>query len=63
MTSTPYGSEFTIDLYAPDQETAQRWMQLSFDEIDRIEALLSDYRPSRELSRISRAAGNHHHRS
>ena len=53
------GSEFTIDLYAPDQETAQQWMQISFDEIDRIEALLSNYRPTSELSRISREAGNH----
>jgi len=32
-------------------------MNLAFDEIDRIEALLSNYRPSSELSRISREAG------
>lgn len=53
------GSVFTIDLYAPDQKTAQQWMQLSFDEIDRIEALLSNYRSTSELSRISREAGDH----
>lgn len=53
------GSVFTIDLYAPDQEIAQQWMQLSFDEVDRIEALLSNYRPTSELSRISREAGDH----
>ena len=53
------GSEFTIDLYAPDQETAQQWMQISFDEVDRIEALLSNYRPTSEFSRISREAGSH----
>ena len=53
------GSEFSIDLYAPNQETADRWMQLSFEEVDRIEALLSNYRPSSELSRISREAGAH----
>jgi len=52
------GSEFTIDLYAPDQETAEQWMALSFEEIDRIEDLLSNYRPTSELSRISREAGN-----
>jgi FAD:protein FMN transferase len=51
-------SEFTIDLYAPDQETAEQWMALSFEEIDRIEDLLSNYRPTSELSRISREAGN-----
>jgi thiamine biosynthesis lipoprotein len=53
------GSEFSIDLYAPNQEMADRWMQLSFEEVDRIEALLSNYRPSSELSRISREAGAH----
>jgi thiamine biosynthesis lipoprotein len=53
------GSEFSIELYAPNQETADQWMQLSFEEVDRIEALLSNYRPSSELSRISREAGSH----
>jgi FAD:protein FMN transferase len=53
------GSEFSIDLYAPNQETADQLMQLSFEEVDRIEALLSNYRPSSELSRISREAGTH----
>src|SRR5271156_4833264 len=53
------GSEFSIDLYAPNQETADRWMQLSFEEVDRIERLLSNYHPSSELSRISREAGTH----
>jgi thiamine biosynthesis lipoprotein len=52
------GSEFSIDLYAPDKETAEQWMELSFDEVDRIEDLLSNYRPTSELSRISREAGN-----
>jgi thiamine biosynthesis lipoprotein len=53
------GSEFSIDLYAPNQETADRWMQLSFEEVDRIEELLSNYRPSSELSRLSHEAGTH----
>jgi FAD:protein FMN transferase len=53
------GSEFSIDLYAPNQQTADGLMQLSFEEVDRIEALLSNYRPSSELSRISREAGTH----
>ncbi|QNI35941.1 FAD:protein FMN transferase [Edaphobacter albus] len=50
------GSEFTIDIYAPNQETAEEWMQGAFDEIDRLEDLLSNYRPTSELSRISREA-------
>ena len=53
------GSEFSIDLYAPDKETANQWAELSFDEIDRIEALLSNYQPTSELSRISREASEH----
>jgi len=51
------GSEVSIDLYAPDEETAEQWMQASFDEIDRLEDLLSNYRPTSELSRVSREAG------
>jgi len=51
------GSEFAIDLYAPDAETAEQQMQEAFDEIDRLEDLLSNYRPTSELSRISREAG------
>ena len=53
------GSEFSLDLYAPDQETASKWAELSFDEIDRIEALLSNYQRASELSRISREASDH----
>ena len=51
------GTIFTIDLYVADQATAEQDMDLAFDEIDRLEALLSNYRPSSELSRISREAG------
>jgi len=52
------GTEFTIDLYARDETTAEDLANLAFDEIDRLEDLLSNYRPSSELSRISREAGN-----
>ncbi len=52
------GTIFTIDLNVPDQATAEQDMDLAFDEIDRLEALLSNYRPSSELSRISREAGS-----
>ena len=51
------GTEFTIDLYASNQSTAEEQANLAFDEIDRLEELLSNYRPSSELSRISRDAG------
>jgi thiamine biosynthesis lipoprotein len=52
------GTIFTIDLNATDQATAEQDMNLAFEEIDRLEALLSNYRPSSELSRISREAAS-----
>lgn len=58
QTHPAMGTIFTIDLYAPDQATAEQDMNLAFNEIDRLEALLSNYRPSSELSRISREAGS-----
>jgi thiamine biosynthesis lipoprotein len=58
QTHAAMGTIFTIDLNATDQLTAEQDMNLAFDEIDRLEALLSNYRPSSELSRISREAGS-----
>src|SRR5580704_16470018 len=58
QTHPAMGTIFTIDLYVADQATAEQDMDLAFDEIDRLEALLSNYRPSSELSRISREAGS-----
>ncbi len=52
------GTEFTLDLYAPDEAAADHAANLAFDEVDRVEELLSNYRPSSELSRISREAAN-----
>ena len=56
QTHAAMGTVFTVDLYADDQATAAHSMDLAFEEIDRLEALLSNYRPSSELSRISREA-------
>ena len=50
------GTTFTIYLYAPNQEKADEEFEASFDEIERIEEALSNYRPSSELSRINRLA-------
>ncbi len=52
------GTEFTLDLYAAAQSAAEDQANLAFDEIDRLEDLLSNYKPTSELSRISREAGN-----
>ena len=58
QTHAAMGTVFAIDLNVADQTTAEQDMNLAFDEIDRLEALLSNYRPSSELSRISREAGS-----
>jgi len=58
QTHPAMGTIFAVDLYVADQVTAEQDMDLAFDEIDRLEALLSNYRPSSELSRISREAGS-----
>jgi len=52
------GTEFTVDLYAKDEPTATQIAEEAFEEIDRLEALLSNYQPTSELARISREAGN-----
>ena len=50
------GTEFTLYLYSADPGAAANASQDVFDEIDRIEQLLSNYRDTSELSRINRNA-------
>jgi FAD:protein FMN transferase len=50
------GTTFTLYLYAPSKEAADADAAPVFDEIDRIEDLLSNYRETSELSRINREA-------
>jgi thiamine biosynthesis lipoprotein len=50
------GTTFTIYLYSSDQVKADTDFEAAFDEIERIEEALSNYRPSSELSRINRLA-------
>ena len=45
-------------LYAPDDAAAQRGFDAAFGAMSRVDALLSDYRPDSELSRINAAAGS-----
>ena len=58
QTHLAMGTEFTLDLYAPNRATASQVATQAFDEIDRLEALLSNYRPASELSRIGRDAAD-----
>ncbi|MFT4112373.1 FAD:protein FMN transferase [Silvibacterium sp.] len=50
------GTTFTLYIYAADRAQAEAEAEPVFDEIDRIEYLLSNYKPSSELSRINREA-------
>jgi FAD:protein FMN transferase len=49
-------TEYSLYLYADSQEAAKRIAEPVFEEIDRVEELLSNYRESSELSRINREA-------
>ncbi len=50
------GTEFTVYLYASNEASARAASDDVFDEVDRIEQELSNYRPSSELSRINQQA-------
>jgi thiamine biosynthesis lipoprotein len=52
------GTSFEVYLYAPNRERASQLFEVAFDEIERVEAALSNYRPSSELSRINANAAN-----
>jgi thiamine biosynthesis lipoprotein len=56
QTHPAMGTIYSIELYAPDAATADHAMQDAFEEIDRIDDLLSNYKPTSELSRINREA-------
>ncbi len=57
--SPAMGTEFTLHLYASSQNAAYCTARDAFEEVHRIERLLSHYRPDSELSRISREAFDH----
>jgi thiamine biosynthesis lipoprotein len=50
------GTVFDIYLYARDPLQAEAVFEVAFEEIDRLDETLSNYRPSSELSRINRLA-------
>src|SRR2546425_5261694 len=50
------GTSFEVYVYAPDRERASEFFEAAFDEIERVEQALSNYRPSSELSRINAIA-------
>jgi thiamine biosynthesis lipoprotein len=50
------GTTYTLFLYAGDQAAASREAERAFAIVDDVEALLSNYQPQSELSRINREA-------
>jgi thiamine biosynthesis lipoprotein ApbE len=52
------GTSFEIYLYAPNRDLASQLFEGAFEEIERVEAALSNYRTSSELSRINRNAAD-----
>lgn len=50
------GSEFRIACFAADRKTAAGAITAAFDEVRRVDAFLSHYRPESELSRINEEA-------
>jgi FAD:protein FMN transferase len=53
------GTEYSLYLYAPSRELAAATARPVFQEVDRVDDLLSNYRPDSELSRINRQAFDH----
>jgi thiamine biosynthesis lipoprotein len=58
FTHAAMATVFTLYLYSDDAARASSISDEAFDEIDRVEQLLSNYRESSELSRIDRGAGS-----
>src|SRR5260370_19365509 len=52
------GTTFEVYLYAANRERAAELFEAAFDEIERLEQALSNYRSSRELSSINANAAD-----
>ena len=56
MSADVMGSTFTVILYGNDLERMKTGMHAAFDEVRRLDRLLSHYRPDSELSRVNQNA-------
>ncbi len=52
------GTGFRIVLYAPDRQAADAGAEVAFARIDQLNAILSDYDPNSELSKLSQQTLN-----
>jgi thiamine biosynthesis lipoprotein len=50
---------YAIEVYGPDAAALPRIVEEAFDEVDRIDRLMSHYKPNSPLSRINREAATH----
>jgi thiamine biosynthesis lipoprotein len=50
---------YAIDVYGPDAEALPRLVEEAFDEVDRIDRLMSHYKADSPLSRVNREAARH----
>jgi thiamine biosynthesis lipoprotein ApbE len=50
---------YAIEAYGPDASALPRIVEDALDEVDRIDRLMSHYKPDSPLSRINREAGRH----
>ena len=53
------GATFSVVLYGSDQASLNQAIDAAFDEAHRLDALLSNYKPASEWSRINREAAAH----
>jgi thiamine biosynthesis lipoprotein len=49
---------YTIEAYGPDATALPAILEAGLDEVDRIDRLMSHYKPASELSRVNREAGS-----
>ena len=53
------GTTFTIDMYGTDVGRMQAASEQAFDEVKRLDQMLSNYLPDSELSRVNASAADH----
>jgi thiamine biosynthesis lipoprotein len=54
---TAMGTTVRVSVWTDDEEGADRAIRLAFEEIDRLEAMMTTWKPESEVSRINAAAG------
>jgi FAD:protein FMN transferase len=58
FTSIHMGTQFQIVLYAEEEETAREAARASFERVEELNSIMSDYEEDSELNRLSRTSGS-----